>query len=256
MDADAPRRSSPPDGAPPSQEVAANVGALVGEQVRRLIESAEQSAEKLHRQAVEDVSSDHEAVRHTAMLVQDRIDVIEASVAQLLRQLRDEVRQIADDAGSASRSPPQPAITGHAARLPADEPPAAVRDEVPPVDRPAEPPAEGTEGTENTEDAADTESTEDAEEAEDAEDDATAPAEDVAADAPPAAEEPSPALHPAPGGQRRGGLFRRLQRREPTLGCAVCGRTPEVGANSREIKRWHATGDVTLCPECQAEGWR
>jgi hypothetical protein len=245
MAADASRRPSPPDGAPPSDEVAANVGAIVGEHVRRLIECAEQFADELHRQAVEDVSSDHEAVHHTAILVQDRIDVIEASVARLLQQLRKEVQQIADDAGSASRSPPQPqpqpAIAGHAERLPADESHAEVQEEVPPVDQPPE---------DDGSDEADAPPA-----AEDVAADAP-PAEDVAADADPAAEEPAPAPKPAPAAQRRGGLLRRLQRREPALGCAICGRTPEAGANSREIKRWHATGDVTLCPDCQAEGWR
>jgi sec-independent protein translocase protein TatB len=230
MAADASRRPSPPDGAPPSDEVAANLGTMVGEHVRRLIDCAEQFADDLHRQAVEDVSSDHEAVHHTAILVQDRIDVIEASVARLLQQLREEVQQIADDADSASRSPPQPAITGHAERLPADESHAEVQEQIPPADQPAE-----DEGSDKA--------------------DAPPAAEDVAA-APPAAEEPAPAPKPAPAAQRRGGLFRRLQRRESTLGCAICGRTPDAGANSREIKRWHATGDVTLCPDCQAEGWR
>jgi hypothetical protein len=234
MPADGPTPPGPLDGAPPPQEVAANVGAIVAEQVRRLIDSAERSADELHRRAVDDVSSDQEAVRHTAELVQERIDAIEAGVERLLRQLRAEVRQIADDAASGSRSPPQPADPGADAPPPADEPPADVR------------PAEDTAAA--IDDAADRPT----EDAAAATDDAAEGA--VATTA--AAEAPLPAPSPASAGRRWTGRFRRLQRRDHELRCAVCGRTPEPDEGGRVIKRWQTTGDVTLCPDCQAEGWR
>jgi hypothetical protein len=234
MPADGPTPPGPLDGAPPPQEVAANVGAIVAEQVRRLIDSAERSAEELHRRAVEDVSSDQEAVRHTAALVQERIDAIEAGVERLLRQLRAEVRQIADDAASGSRSPPQPAYPADDAPPPADAPPAHRR------------PAEDTAAA--TDDAADRPA-----------DDAAAATDDAAEGAvatTPAAKAPPPAPSPATAGRRWTGRFRRLQRRDHELHCAVCGRTPEPDEGGRVIKRWQTTGDMTLCPDCQAEGWR
>jgi len=99
---------------------------------------------------------------------------------------------------------------------------------------------------------------------------------------PPSTAEPSPALEPAAeaasGGavseaadevrpppppdthvppatrttRRRGGLLRRRPRAPRP--CDVCGRAAEPGRDAFE--RWQQVARMSLCPECQAEGWQ
>jgi len=52
--------------------------------------------------------------------------------------------------------------------------------------------------------------------------------------------------------RRRGGLFRRRPRAPRP--CDVCGRAAEPGRDAFE--RWQQVARMSLCPECQAEGWQ
>jgi hypothetical protein len=51
--------------------------------------------------------------------------------------------------------------------------------------------------------------------------------------------------------RRRGGLFGR--RRGARFRCDVCGRVVEAGDDARDT--WHSVGRMSLCPNCQSEGW-
>jgi len=61
-----------------------------------------------------------------------------------------------------------------------------------------------------------------------------------------------PASPKRPARPRRGGLFGRRRRALPP--CAVCGRSAEDG--DEELDRWQRVGRVSLCPDCQAQGWQ
>jgi hypothetical protein len=91
---DAPRR----DGATAPERTAAELGLIVGDQVRAAIDSAEQSAEELRRRALDDAAADRGHVHESAAVVLARIDAIEAHVARLLGGVRDEVVRIRDQA--------------------------------------------------------------------------------------------------------------------------------------------------------------
>jgi hypothetical protein len=107
-----------PEGTPPSQQAAAEVGAMVAEQVRRAIESAERSVEDLQRQARDRASADLEAVDRVAAVVLARIDAVEAKVGKLLQTLREEVSRTAEQARRAE-------VTNEVQRAPdsAEQPP-------------------------------------------------------------------------------------------------------------------------------------
>jgi hypothetical protein len=246
--------SASPEGATPWQEVAANLGAVVADEVRRLIDSAERPAEELPRQAVADVSSDHQAVHHTAILVLEQIDAVEARVARLLQQVREEVRQIADEPHTAAQSSPQQALPAEAEPWPVTDVPTEIPDGASSAEEPAEDYANAAiPAPEDLDEAAPP-----ADEAAAVGDEAVTaaePAAPAADDATPAPSEAGRAPSPAPASRRRGGLFRRRRRGAAALRCAVCGRTPETLGAPRDTKRWRATDDVTLCPDCQAEGW-
>lgn len=211
-----------PDGATPSERTASKVGAMVAEQVRRAIESAELSAQELHRRALDHASGHHDEVNLMAMLVLTRIDAVEAQVARLLDGVRDEVARIAEE---------------------------AVRAEIaaPPQDPPS--PVERSRVIELTPEAVQME-----------------PAVDAAAEA----RSNATVVHPAsqgdgptsdidsqvspsrPARQRRGGLFRRRPPAPPR--CDVCGRVAQAG--DAALERWLQVARMSLCPECQAEGWQ
>jgi hypothetical protein len=188
MATDDARAQAEQNGATAAEQTASNVGAIVAEQVRRAIESAESAAEELQRRAVELAAADRDEVDRAASEVLTRVDAIEAKVAGLLQGVRDDVARIAEEAKSARPEPPRD-----------DAPPAAAQAPV------AEPASEF--------------------------------------DAAPA---------PGPAERRRGGLFRRSPRAPQR--CDVCGRTAR--SDEPELERWRHVARMSLCPECQADGWQ
>lgn len=189
MAADDPRTELEQDGSTPAEQTASDAGAIVAEQVRQAIESAERAAEELQRQAVELAAADHDDVDRAASLVLTRIDALEAKVAGLLEEVRDEVGRIAEEA---KRPQPEPPPMEEAA-LPVE---------------PAPPPP------------------------------------------PTSAPHPAPAATPQPS--RRLGRFRRRSRAPQR--CDVCARSAQP--DEQELGRWRQVARMSLCPECQADGWQ
>jgi hypothetical protein len=192
MAAEDPRTHVEPDGATPAEQTASDVGAIVAEQVRRAIESAESAAEELERRAIQLAAAGRDDVDRAASDVLARIDAIEAKVAGLLQDVRSDVRRIAEEA-----TRPEP------------EPP------------PAEPQAP------------------------------VAP-EPQAAVTPAPAPQPAPVPVAQPQRSRRLRPFRRRQRAPQR--CDVCARSALPG--EQELGRWHQVSRMSLCPECQADGWQ
>jgi hypothetical protein len=79
----------------------------VADHVRHLIDWAERSADDLRRRALDEASTDREAVRRNAGLALARIDLTETKVTQLLEDLREDVQRIAEAADAASPQSPQ-----------------------------------------------------------------------------------------------------------------------------------------------------
>jgi hypothetical protein len=182
------------DGATPAEQTASEVGAIVAEQVRRAIVSAESAAEELREGALEHAAAGHDQLDRAASHVLSRIDAIEAKVAGLLQGVRDDVGRIAEEA-----------------KRPRPEPP---RDDAP----------------------------------------SAAPQAGVAEPTP--AAEQLPVSHaasaPAPVRRRRGGLFRRRPRAPQR--CDVCARSAQP--DEQGLSHWRQVARMSLCPECQAEGWQ
>lgn len=68
----------------------------------------------------------------------------------------------------------------------------------------------------------------------------------------PSAAEPAATPAPSPAPRRRGGPFRRRQRAPQR--CDVCARSAQPDEHA--LGRWHQVARMSLCPECQAEGWQ
>jgi hypothetical protein len=97
MTADRSRDPLARQGVTPSEQLAAEVGAMVADRVRRAIESAERSADELQRRALDRSTADRADVRRTGAVVLEQIDLVEAKVGELLRGLRDEVVRTMDE---------------------------------------------------------------------------------------------------------------------------------------------------------------
>jgi hypothetical protein len=138
--------------------------------------SPARSADELQSRALDDVAAGHDEVNRAASEVLAAIDAIEAKVARLLQDVRDEVEQIANQG------------TGAEPEIAQAEP-----------DRPDKHAA--------------------------------------SADTP---------------GRGRSGLFKRRPRIPRQ--CDVCGRAPR--SSERALERWQQEARMSLCPECQAKGWR
>jgi len=214
-----PRRAAPPE------QAASQAGAIVADQVRDALESAERAATEMRRRALDQASADREAVHGTAGLVSARIDLIEAEIGQLLQQLRDEVTRIVEEADRAAASP--------AVDPPATTSPSPAVESGPEVV--GEPEPTGPQAVEEPTDAG-----------------AGAPPAD---EAPPDPEPAIGAVDDAPSWlappRRRRALFRH---RRAAPSCGVCGRTGQ--ADDEVLERWQRAAGTSLCPECQASGWR
>jgi hypothetical protein len=76
--------------------------------------------------------------------------------------------------------------------------------------------------------------------------------------------EPDPESSPSSteSGTRRRGLLGRLGKKQKIFiteegACAVCQRTFAAGSQEAlDASGWRVSGDVGLCPECQADGWQ
>jgi hypothetical protein len=125
-----------------SHKVASEAGALVAEQVRHTMVAVERSAKELRQRALDQASADREATHETAKEVLARIDQIEGKLGQLLRDLRADATQIAEEADPARELRPRDAP--HAADLaPRAEPiPEAVTAAEPVSGHVAQPPDE------------------------------------------------------------------------------------------------------------------
>ena len=125
-----------------SRKVASEAGALVAEQVRHTMVAVERSAKELRQRALDQASADREATHETAKEVLARIDQIEGKLGQLLRDLRADATQIAEEADPARELRPPDAP--HAADLaPRAEPiPEAVTAAEPVTGHVAQPPDE------------------------------------------------------------------------------------------------------------------
>jgi hypothetical protein len=181
MASDEPSGPPTPDVSGP-ERTAAELGSIVAEQVRAAVESAQQSADELRREALEDAATDRDHVQRSAALVLGRIDAIEVQVARLLEDLREEVARIRDQSENVEGRP------------------------APPTDPRSAPEVPGSQQN------------------------GAAPA--------------------APRG--RGRRFGRRRRALPQ--CAVCGRTAH--ADEEGLEQWWQARRMSLCPECQADGWQ
>jgi hypothetical protein len=139
-----PPRPAPlkPDRDSLSHKVASEAGALVAEQVRHTMVAVERSAKELRQRALDQASADREATHETANQVLARIDQIEGKLGQLLRDLRADATQIAEEADPAREL--RPRDSPHAADLaPSAEPiPEAVKAAEPATGNVAQPPDE------------------------------------------------------------------------------------------------------------------
>lgn len=159
------------------ERTAAELGALVADEVRAAIESAEQSAESLRRRALDDAQADRARLHRSATVVRDRIDEVQARVERLLDGLRDDVARIVEQSERAL--------------------------------------------------------------------------EERSTDAEPPLESAAPQADGSQPRRRRG----RLRRRQPALSqCAVCARIADEG--DEELDGWRRVGRVSLCLDCQADGWQ
>ena len=206
------------------EQAASQAGAIVADQVRAALESAERAATEMRRRALDHASADREAVHGTAGLVTARIDLIEAEVGQLLQGLRDEVARIVEEADRAVDA----SVTDPRATAPLSPPVEAAREVVaepePMSPQPVEEPADADPAAGRVDDERRT-----AEAAIDAGDDARS-------------------------SLATGRLHRRLfRRRRATSSCGVCGRIAQ--ADDEVLERWQQRAGTSLCPECQAAGW-
>jgi hypothetical protein len=214
-----------PGRAASTEQVASQAGAIVADQVRAALESAERAATKLRRRALDDASADREAVHGSAGLVTARIDLIEAEVGQLLQELRDEVARIVAEADRAADvSVTHPPVTASLS------PPAEAAPEVVAEPEPMSPQA--------------------AQEPTDA-DPAAGRADEERPTVEPAIGTGDDALSWLATGRRRRRFFRH---RRATLSCGVCGRIAQ--GDDEVLERWQQAAGTSLCPECQAAGWR
>jgi hypothetical protein len=116
MTTDEPGTLPAQDRAPLAQRNASEIGAMMAAKVREAIDSAESSARQLRERALARAASDHGAVDRAADEVLAEIDAIEAKVAGLLQDVREEVMQIAGRAKD-----PEPESAAHDSGPP-DEP--------------------------------------------------------------------------------------------------------------------------------------
>jgi hypothetical protein len=266
-------------------QAADRAGALVNEQIRSMMDSAEASARELREAAEQSADQTRAEAAATIARILERIDALEGPLTELVHSIRQEVDRLSHEiegrgggwdvtSDAVASEPvhvtavPQDVAWGDTGRQEADED----QDEVaqPEQDqRSAEPEAEKPESAPTEPEAA----------AEEPESQEPAPAEPEAAAEEPKSQEPWPAA-PQPeaaqeappsepstqtpvtageGAERRG-LLNRLRRRKIFItepgACAVCGRTLTAGSERElEASGWRVYGDIGLCPDCQADGW-
>ncbi|MCA1657418.1 MAG: hypothetical protein LC713_06895 [Actinobacteria bacterium] len=76
-------------------EAADRAGAIVTEQVKSIIDGAEERAAETRRQAEEDARRTREAASEAAMVVLGRIDSLEGPLGELVAGLRSEAQKLA-----------------------------------------------------------------------------------------------------------------------------------------------------------------
>lgn len=224
-------------------DAARQAGYIVTEQIDLIIARAEGQAETILRDAERDAEDTRREAIESAKRLLDRLHALEFPLGELVGSLRDEVEQVSLEVGrrkhvdsDATSLPPAPegehdeTGEGEAAfelegePTPEEAPVAADAPAAEDSDQPAEePPLEPTEPD--------------------------APAENASARKP----------------RRNRGRDRRRQKAKQAKGhfitsegsCAVCDRTFQA-ADERELEQsgWRVTGDVGLCPECQADDWQ
>lgn len=212
-------------------------GYLVTDRVDPLHEESEQEADMIRREAYREAERIRREAVTAAERLRGRIQALEFPLGQLVADLREETervtRQIGNEPHLESHAAPRPVGDGTAPKPVADE---AVMEQS--ASHEAERPAESVVPRSEA---------------------ATWRAPDSA---PPAA--PVDLGEPSTGEGAKG---RFLARRKPKRqrgssvsvegSCAICGRAFKAGSQE-ELSRsqWKVSGDVGLCPACQAERWQ
>ena len=272
-------------------EAALRASYIVTEQIESLLQRAEQDAELIRRSAERDAEDIRRNAVASAQRLLGRLSALEFPLGQLVVNLRDEVDQVAGeleagapvDAHGTELPPasegPAPARTAGAqrdaaqAQEPADQrtdEPALKRTEESVVERTDEPVDEHTEEPVSERTAEHVE--ERTPEAEGHHEGAVSFHDDAPA---PTRARKRPRVRdrnglqdvdtpPPDGEQKPGGRRGRRRPKQPKAffitaegHCAICQRSFRAGSEDA-LKRsgWKVSGDVGLCPDCQADRWQ
>jgi hypothetical protein len=229
-------------------EAARRAGAVVTELLNSMVEDAERQADRIRTHAAEDADRTRQEAIDSARRLLEHLHALERPLGQLVMNLQAEVDRVAGELGSGHvdagsvelPAGPDDGEEVRAADVEADSEEAVAEAETPP------PPSEPEEAPEEAEAAAESE---------------PSPRDEGQPDMgvwEPTASESAPATTPP-----RQGLFSRLRgsRTRPFVGreghCAVCQRAFMAGSvDSLEVSGWLVSGEVGVCPDCQADGWQ
>ncbi len=265
-------------------QAADRAGAIVSEQIRSMMESAETRAREIRVTAEQEAEQMRSDAAASAGRILDRIDALERPLSDLVISLRRESDRLgteAQDHGISVESSAEPII---------DDPTDAHREREAEEQRRREEEerrrrteAEAAEQRKREEEEqkrlaeADEQRRREDEDrrraeraAASADADAETPPEPAAAseDEPAAQKTPEPFIPedapepfiPEDAPRRRGFLRRRGKQKifiTEAGACAVCQRTFAAGSQEElDASGWRVSGDVGLCPECQADGWQ
>jgi hypothetical protein len=226
-------------------EAARRAGYIVTEQIDSIVERAEQQAEMILRQAERDAEDTRREAVAAAKRLLDRIHALEFPLGELVVSLRDEMEGVSRELEAGQH------VDSHATSLP--------------------PAPEGASTPQQHEAVAEPDLSEAAFEPPE-------PAEPVERGEP--AERDEPEFSSAPAGREasrrpaaseltddesgKGSLLTRRRAKPKTKGmfitieghCAVCHRSFQAGsAEALASSGWRVSGDVGLCPDCQADRW-
>jgi len=257
-------------------EAANRAGAIVSEQIRSMVESAETRATEIRQAAEQEADASRAAAHAATARILERIDALERPLGELVASLRREMDRLSTEVEGRGPSAELPFEAGSVApvedvaareddsdelrrreeedeRRRREEEEERLRLIAAEESRRKEEERAGAQETVVPPDATGEPGTPDTPEGEGQEPlDREAPIPDT----PPPAEE---AQAPPP----RRGLMGRLGRRRGKIfitepgACAVCQRTLVAGSQEAlENSGWLINGEVGLCPDCQADGWQ
>jgi hypothetical protein len=280
-------------------QAADRAGAIVSEQIRSMMESAESRAQEIRVAAEQEAEQTRAQAAASAGRILDRIDALERPLSDLVISLRRESDRLgteAHDHGISVESSAEPITddpTDTQREREAEEQRRREEDQRRDTEAAEQRRREEEEHRQREEAQADAEAAAqrdreeeerkrlaEADEQRRREDEerrraeAAAPAADAdsettpepgASEDEPAAQEtftPAPVTPPAEeAAPRRRGFLRRRGKQKIFIteagACAVCQRTFAAGSQEAlDASGWRVSGDVGLCPECQADGWQ